>query len=173
MLRARWQSVEESGAWDSTKLAFRLLVLTACRSGEVLGAVWSEIDEQAREWTIPAGRMKAQKQHRVPLSEQALDALRQARSLPIAGGDLVFPSPAGRELSNATMSKLARKLKLGGVPHGFRSSFRDWCADTGVAPEVAESCLAHAVPGVEGAYKRTDFFDRRRPVMDGWADYVT
>ena len=166
------EKIQESGAWDSTKLAFRFLVLTACRPGEVLGARWSEIDLQAKEWTIPAERMKAGKKHRVPLSDQALAVLRQARSLSTGPG-LVFPSRTGKELSNATMSKLAKELELGAVPHGFRSSFRDWCADTGVAREVAEAALAHAVGGVEGAYKRTDFFNRRRPVMDDWACYLS
>ncbi len=165
------EKIQESGAWDSTKLAFRFLVLTASRPGEVLGAVWPEFDLKNREWTIPAHRMRAGRQHRVPLSDSALDVLPQARSLSPETG-LVFPNPTGKEMLNATMSKLAKDLELGAVPHGFRSSFRDWCADTGVAREVAEACLAHAVDGVEGAYKRTDLFDRRRPGMDEWADYM-
>ncbi|WP_419927288.1 tyrosine-type recombinase/integrase [Candidatus Poriferisocius sp.] len=166
------EKIQNSVAQAPTRLAFRFMVLTASRPGEALGATWSEIDLQAREWAIPAERMKMAAQHRVPLSKQALAVLDEARCLP-AGPGLVFPSATGRELSDATMSKLARMLELGAVPHGFRSSFRDWCADTGVAREVAEACLAHAVAGVEGAYKRTDFFDRRRPVMEDWAAYVT
>ena len=171
-VKAALAEVRESMAWDSTKLAFEFLVLTASRPGEVRGATWSEVDLPAAVWSIPAERMKAKKHHRVPLSGQALGVLGKARSLS-EGPGLVFPSRTGRKLSDATMSKLAKDNDIGAVPHGFRSSFRDWCADTGVPREVAEACLAHAVGGVEGAYKRTDFFARRRPVMDDWAEYVT
>ena len=159
-------------AWDATKLAFEFLVLTAGRSGEVRRARWSEIDLKAAVWTIPAERMKAGKEHRVPLSKQALGVLDKARSLSDGTG-LVFPSKRGKELSDGTMSGMMKDLGIKAVPHGFRSSFRDWCADTGVAREVAEAALAHVVGGVEGAYARTDLLDRRRPVMDDWADYVT
>ena len=165
-------AVRDPGAWDSTKLAFELLVLTACRSGEVRLATWPEVDLDAAVWTIPADRMKAGKEHRVPLSKQALAVLEEARAL-TRGDGLVFPSMSGRELSNASMSKLVRQLGIKGVPHGFRSSFRDWCSDTGAPRDVAEACLAHVVRGVEGAYAPSDLLDRRRPVMDAWADYVT
>ena len=85
---------------------------------------------------------------------------------------LVFPSPSGKQLSDSTLSKLLRELGVQAVPHGFRSSFRDWCADTGQPREIAEAALAHTVRGVEGAYFRSDLFERRRGVMEAWADYV-
>ena len=161
------RTVRESGAWPGTKLAFEFLVLTAARSGEARGAEWGEIDPDAAVWTVPASRMKAGRAHRVPLSGAALEVLRQARAL---GGDrLVFPGGRGGALSDATVSKLLRENGVQAVPHGFRSTFRDWAGETGVPREVAEAALAHAVRGVEGAYARSDLLDRRRPVMEDWA----
>ena len=164
--------VRASGAWPATKLAFEFLVLTAARSGEVRLATWNEIDTETREWRIPGLRMKTGEEHRVPLSDAALAVLREARQHDDASG-LVFPSQTRRVLSDATMSKLLREQGVAAVPHGFRSSFRDWCADTGKPREVAEAALAHTVGGVEGAYFRSDLFARRRQVMDAWARYLT
>ena len=157
----------------AARLAFEFLVLTAARSGEVRGAVWSEFDLEAAVWTIPGERMKGGREHRVPLSDRALSLLDEARALDDGSG-LVFPSPAGRKpMSTSTLSQLLRELDIDAVPHGFRSSFRDWCSEFAQAPgEVAEACLAHVVKGVEGAYARSDLLDRRRNLMERWAAYL-
>lgn len=163
--------IEESGAWPMTKACFRFAVLTAARSGEARGATWDEIDVEAATWTIPAARMKASKAHRVPLSDAALAVIEAARPYCGATG-LLFPSARGRMLSDSTVSKLLRENGIAAVPHGFRSSFRDWCAETGVRRELAEAALAHEVGGVEGAYFRSDLFEARRRVMDDWARFL-
>ena len=168
--------IEEGRAGLITKLCLRFLVLTAARSGEARGAVWTEIDMDSAEWRIPAARMKANAEHRVPLSDAALDALRQARRFRDDGG-LVFPSSrsVGRSLSDMTLTKMLRDAGLADrtTVHGFRSSFRDWCAETGKPRELAEAALAHTVGGVEGAYFRSDLFERRRRLMDEWAAFLT
>ena len=115
--------------------------------------------------------MQAGRPHRVPLPTRALEILAAASELADASG-LVFPSPTGRVLSDATLSKLLRENGVGAVPHGFRSSLRDWCSETGVPREVAEMCLAHTVRGVEGAYARSDLLDQRREVIQRWAVYL-
>ena len=170
------ETVEASASSLSAKLCFRFTVLTAARSGEARGATWDEIDLDAREWRIPAGRMKAGAEHRVPLSDAALTVLEQARPLRDKWG-LVFPSPsrAGRSLSDMTLTKVLRTTGLAerATVHGFRSSFRDWCADTGKPREIAEAALAHTVGGVEGAYFRSDLFGRRRALMEQWAAFLT
>ena len=165
--------VRASRAHRTTALAFEFLVLTACRSGEVRGARWDEVDEAAATWTVPPARMKAKLEHRVPLSGRAVAVLDEAREIADRSG-LVFPSPAGRVLSDSTLSKLLRELGIGAVPHGFRSSFRDWAAECTDAPrEVCELALAHVNSDrVEAAYRRTDLFDRRRVLMADWAAYV-
>ena len=166
-------TVQASGAWAGTKLAFGFLVLTATRSGEVRGARWTEIDQGTALWTVPAGRAKNARPHRVPLSAPALDMLTAARKLPRSAG-LVFPSANGREISNATMGKLLRENGIDAVPHGFRSSFRYWCDETGVPREVAEACLAHTVAdATEAAYARSDLLARRRDTMEAWGQYIT
>ena len=164
--------VRASGAWPSTKMAFEFLVLTAARSGEVRLATWGEVDRDGAVWTVPAERMKTQREHRVPLSDRALEVLREASKY-ADGSGLVFPSQSGRVLSDMTISKLVKEQGIPAVPHGFRSSFRDWCSDTGQPREVAEMALAHVVRGVEGAYARSDLFERRRRLMDRWAGYIT
>ena len=160
--------VRASRAHRSTLLAFEFLVLTACRSGDVRGARWQEVDAAAGIWTVPAERMKAKLEHRVPLSREALRVLDQASELADKSG-LVFPSPTGRELSDSTLSKLVRELGIGAVPHGFRSSFRDWAAECTDAPrEVCELALAHVNNDrVEAAYRRSDLFERRRDLTNG------
>lgn len=169
-------TIEGSGASTASKLCLRLLVLTAARSGEARGATWDEIDMDAGTWTIAGGRMKSGAEHRVPLSDAVLEVLEQAR--PLSGGKgLVFPSPRlpNRALSDMSLTKVLRTTGLAErtVVHGFRSTFRDWCADTGKPRELAEAALAHTVGGVEGAYFRSDVFDRRRVLMQAWADFVT
>lgn len=166
--------VRSSKAHRATALAFEFLVLTACRSGEVRRARWDEVDDAAATWTVPPVRMKAKLEHRVPLSNRAVAVLDEAREISDRSG-LVFPSPTGRVLSDSTLSKLLRELGIGAVPHGFRSSFRDWAAErTDVPREVCELALAHVNSDrVEAAYRRSDLFEKRRSLMDDWAAYLT
>ena len=133
-LPAALKAVRESPATPAVKLGFQFLVLTACRSGEVRGARWDEIDEDVAAWTVPAARMKGGRPHRVPLSEQATAVLDEARGLDNGSG-LVFPAPrSGLELSNMAFAQVLRRLGLDFVPHGLRSSFRDWAAERTDAP---------------------------------------
>ena len=164
--------IKDTRAHPTTKLGLEFLLLTAARSGEIRGARWDEIDLDSATWTIPGERMKAGKPHRVPLSARAIEILAKAREH-ANDSDLVFPGPAGRAVTPEAYSKLLHENGVGCVPHGFRSSFRDWCSETGQPREVAEHALAHVVRGVEGAYQRSDLFDRRRDLMAAWADYVT
>ena len=165
-------AVRRSDAAPVVKLVFESLVLTAVRSGEARGACWSEIDLDAAKWTIPGPRMKAGVEHSVPLSNRCMEILADARALD-GTCELVFPNTRGLRLSRNHLSGLLRSLQMGAVPHGFRSSFRDWCAETAVSREVAEVCLAHAVGNpVEQAYRRTDVFKLRRKVMEHWARYL-
>ena len=172
-VRGAMERVRASRSNPSTVLAFEFLVLTACRSGEVRGARWEEVDLETREWRIPAGRMKTNREHRVPLSSGALAVLQEARSL-VDDSGLVFPSARGRPLSDDTISKMVRELRIAAVPHGFRSSFRDWAAECSDAPrEVCELALAHVnTDRVEAAYRRTDLFERRRKLMQQWAAFL-
>ena len=167
------ETVRRSGADPATVLAFEFLVVTVCRSGEVRGALWKEIDLEAREWRIPAERMKTKREHRVPLSTRALAVLREVRELADDSG-LVFPSTRNRPLPEVAMPAMVRKLGIGAVPHGFRSSFRDWAAECSDAPrEVCELALAHVnTNAIEAAYRRTDLFERRRALMEQWAAFL-
>ena len=164
------RTINGTGAWLGTKLAFEWLVLTACRSGEVRGARWDEIEGDV--WTVPADRMKMKETHRVPLSRRCMDILDAAAE--IRDGDLIFPSTTGRQLSDATISKLLREQGIPAVPHGFRSSFRDWASEATETPrDVMEAALAHANPNkAEAAYARSDLLERRRMLMQAWADYI-
>ena len=165
--------VRATDAWPTTKLCLELLTLTAARSGEVRLADWSEIDWGSRTWTIPASRMKNGLEHRVSLSRQAVEVLRQAL-LQSDGSGLLFPSERGKTLTDSTVSKLLRENDIGCVPHGMRSSFRDWAAECSDVPrEIAEHALAHIEgSAAELAYRRTDYFERRRTLMQAWANYV-
>ena len=131
------------------------------------------MDLDAAVWLVPGARMKAKRDHRVPLSERALDIFGVAQNLRDAAG-LVFPSPRGKPLSDMTLSKLIKQLRLPAVPHGFRSSFRDWAAEqTNTPREVVEAALAHTVRNpTEAAYARSDLFARRRGLMDDWASAI-
>ena len=157
-------------------MCFRFLVLTAAHSGETRGATWSEIDFEAREWRIPGTRMKTGVEHQVPLSDSAIAVLQQAQILRDRSS-LVFPSTlrTGNPLSDMTLTKVLRDNGLADrtTVHGLRSTFRDWSAETGKLREFAEAALSHVVPGVEGAYLRSDLFERRQRLMDQWAAYVT
>jgi integrase len=174
-LPAALESVRASTGEASTKLAFEFMVLTAARAGEVRGAVWSEIDLEKRTWTIPATRMKARKEHRVPLADRAMAILREMQGLG-RKGEIVFQSSRGKgsPMSNMTFEMLLRRLSIPAVPHGFRSTFRDWTIEaTGYDWVVGETALAHRLGNsVESAYARTDLFERRRGLMQEWADFV-
>lgn len=166
-------TVQRSNAGIATKLAFELLVLTATRSGEVRNTVWSEFDLVKAEWIIPASRMKAKKEHRIPLCIRALEILEQAKALGETG--LVFEgTKRGKALSDATMSKLVKELGYDVDIHGFRTSFRTWTQEqTNFPREVAESALAHSLKDkAEAAYARSDLFDKRRMMMDAWAAFL-
>jgi integrase len=169
-LPAFLQVLREKPGLGSRALEF--LILTAARSGEVRGARWSEINLEAGEWRVPPERMKAGKEHRVPLSAPAVKLL---QALPrVEGNDLVFPSArSGRPLSDMTLTKVMRDMDLEAVPHGFRSTFRDWASErTNYPREVAEMALAHAIGDkVEAAYRRGELLEKRRRMMADWARY--
>jgi integrase len=150
--------------------ALEFAILSAARTSEVIGATWSEIDLKSSVWTLPAHRMKAGKEHRVPLPDRALEIL---RSLPRESDFVFMGGRAGKPLSNMALLELMRGMKPGFVPHGFRSTFRDWAADTTDNPsEVVEMALAHAIESkVEAAYRRSDLFEKRRRLMTDWASY--
>jgi integrase len=156
------------------RLALEALILTAARSGEIRGARWDELDLANSLWRIPAERMKAGKPHAVPLSSAALEVFGRTAALTNKEGGLVFFSRIStRPLSDMTLLKVLRDMKLDYSVHGFRSSFRDWAAEeTGYPSEVAEAALAHAIPNkVEAAYRRTDFLAKRRDLMEQWGSH--
>lgn len=153
--------------------ALEFAILTAARSGEVRGAAWSEIDLESKVWTVPADRMKAGREHRVPLSGQVLALLMR---LPrVLGNDLVFPAPRGGQLSDMSLTAVMRRMEVDAVPHGFRSTFRDWAGErTNYPREVAEQALAHTLESkVEAAYRRGDALEKRRQMMQDWADFCS
>lgn len=150
--------------------ALELAILTAARSGEVRGMTWAELDLATGLWTVPAGRMKAGKEHRVPLAERAIAILKAAPR----DGDLVFQGRAGKPLSDITLTAVLRRMGRNDITvHGFRSSFRDWAAESTNYPrEMAEMALAHTVGDkVEAAYRRGDMFEKRRRMMADWAKH--
>ena len=162
-----------ASAAAAIKLAFEFLVLTAARSGEVRLAKWDEMDVVGRVWAISAARMKAKREHRVPLCRRAVEVLEAARTL---GGsnDLVFPMRSGKPIALSTLPKMLQQHGIAAVAHGFRSSFRDWAAEETDQPrEVIEAALAHVVQNkVEAADARSDLFERRRRLMDDWSEYL-
>ena len=166
--------VRASGGAPAVKLAFEFLVLTAARWGEVRGATWDEMDTTAHVWTIPANRMKAKRDHRVPLCRRATEVLDAAQTLGDGSGPLVFPAKSRTPLPEKKLRRLLQDRNIAAVPHGFRSTFRDWAAERTNHPrEVVEAALAHMVHNkVEAAYARSDLFERRRRLMDEWAAYV-
>ena len=173
---AAFHRVSNCRAYECTKFAFKLLTLTAVRSGEVRGADWGEIDWECATWTIPAERMKADKEHRIPLSTQAMAVLWDAWAESGQVGGLIFPAPrTGKALSDMALTQLLRRLEIPSTIHGFRSSFRDWAAEqSGASWSVCETALAHSVGNsVEQAYMRSDLFDKRRELMQAWADYIS
>lgn len=160
---------------DLSAKALRMTILTACRTSEVLGATWAEIDREGSVWTIPAARMKASKEHRVPLPEAVMDLL---DGLPrVEGSPYLFPGARkGKHLSNMAMLMSLRRMKRNDLTvHGFRSTFRDWAAECTHYPrEVCEQALAHGLTDkTEAAYMRSDLFEKRRLLMSNWAQYAT
>ena len=158
--------------------ALEFLILTAVRSRSVRVAEWSEIDFDKQVWVIPAEHTKARQEHRVPLQEQAIKLL---KALPImAGTNIVFASPTGKALSDMTLSQLMRRMRDRGeltveaVPHGFRSTFRDWAAEQTAYPdEIRKVASGHAVgDSVKEAYQRTDLLDKRRKLMNAWGQFL-
>ena len=167
---------------NTSARALEFLILTGVRSGEVRNATWSEFDLDKAVWTIPAERMKGGREHRVPLSEQALRLVRAQQEVSFC--DFLFPSPNrprdpdadGAPLSDMALTAVMRRVELQqkAVPHGFRSTFRDWASETTThSNEVAEMALAHSIRNrVEAAYRRGDLFEKRRQLMQDWADFV-
>jgi integrase len=165
---------------DVTRHLLEFVILTAARSGEARAMTWSEVDCGTQTWTVPAERMKPGVTHRVPLSARALEILRRRRELN-RHPELVFPSPRGRVLTDMALTKFLRHHRaVSDTPgriataHGFRSSFRDWASEKGIARDLAERALAHTIRNaVEAAYHRTDLLEQRRDVMKQWAEHLT
>jgi integrase len=152
--------------------ALELTILTAARSSETLNAVWSEFDLDKALWIVPANRMKAGKEHRVPLAGRVVQILRELYETRV--GEFVFPGrKSNRPLSNMAMDMLLRRMKVDVTVHGFRSAFRDWCGEeTSFPRDVAEQALSHSVgDATERAYRRGDALEKRRKLMEAWADY--
>jgi integrase len=171
-LPAFMQSLQEREGIAAAAMEF--LILTAARTGEVLGTTWDEFDLRKSVWTIPGERMKNGKEHQVPLSDPALAVLERMSKL--TNGEYVFfGQSSGRPLSNMALLVLLRRMKRTDITsHGFRSTFRDWAAERGYQDPVAEAALAHSVPdAVVAAYKRTNFFELRKKMMDDWATFAT
>ncbi len=171
---AALERVRQSTADLVTKLSLEFLVLTAARSGGVRLAKWSEVDWESRTWFVPASRMKARREHRVPLAVRALEVLSKVRNLDEDGRKLVFQGHSGKPLSNMVYVTLLRRLGIPAVPHGFRSSFKGWCIECTDTPWVVrEAALAHNLGNsTETAYARSDLFERRRWLMESWADLL-
>lgn len=157
-----------------SRLALEFAILTAARTGEVIKARWDEIDTEKALWTIPASRMKAGREHRVPLSDRALEILATVNPVTQSGGWLFEGQRPGKPMSNMAMLKLLERMKVSCTVHGFRSTFRDWCGEaTGFPHAAIEKCLAHEVANaVERAYARSDLLDKRREIMTAWAAYA-
>lgn len=161
--------IQGSSAYPTVCLAAEFAILTVTRSGETRGAKWSEIDIANGLWEIPAKRMKANRPHQVPLSNRAVDVLREATSFKDAGG-LVFPNRDGPQIPDWVFPKLFKSLNMDGTLHGMRTAFRNWCAEKGISREVAETCLAHRIgTSAEQAYRRTNLLTLRQHLMEEWS----
>lgn len=172
------ERIKKSDATNTTKLALEILILTALRSGEVRNAKWNEVNLENKIWTIPSERMKKRKEHNVPLSPRCIEIFEEALKLnnDVNESDFIFTNQTtDKPLSDVTLSKLVRELKINCVPHGFRSSFRIWASEqTNIPREVCEFALAHVVgDAAEQAYQRSDLFDKRRKLMEMWSQYLS
>jgi integrase len=169
-------SLRSASVYESIKLAFEFLILTAARTSEVILAEWKEIDFKAKTWTVPADRMKMKKEHRIPLSARCLELLREAKEYG-NGGEYVFAGRSPKHpLSNMAFLMCLRRMGRTDITaHGFRSSFRNWAEEkTTTQRSVVEAALAHTVENkVEAAYLRTDLFEKRQRLMESWAAYAT
>lgn len=167
-------SLREAALSEQTHLAFEFLILTAARTSEVLQATWAEFDKNFQVWLIPAERMKAKREHRVPLAPRCAEILKRAKEL-AGDSSYVFPGRSPKKpLSNMVFLMALRRMERDVTAHGFRSAFRDWAAEqTNFPREVCEMALAHAVENrVEAAYRRGDLFEKRRELMTAWANYI-
>ena len=166
-------SLRQTDANEATRLAFEFLILTAMRTSEITSARWVEINHDEQAWIIPAERMKAKREHRVPLAPRCIEILKRAKEL--AGkNEYVFPGHSpGKPLSNMVFLMMLRRMNVDVTAHGFRSSFRDWAAERTTYPrEVCEAALAHALKNkTEAAYNRTDLFEKRRGLMETWQTF--
>ncbi len=166
--------LQTEGEEKIAPLAFEFLILTATRTSEVLNATWPEVDQTTQLWTIPAERMKAKRQHRVPLAERSLAILARAKELG-CGSTFIFPGRSGEKpLSNMVFLMSLRRMNVAATAHGFRSAFRDWASESTNHPrEIAEMALAHSIENkVEAAYRRGDLLEKRRQLMDEWAMFA-
>lgn len=168
-LGAVLRAVDATQANRHVKLALRFTALTGCRSGEVRGAKWGEFDLDARTWTIPADRMKAKREHVVPLSDQAVALVQEART---PGETWLFPSETGLQIASAILSRLTKNH--GTTIHGFRTAFKGWAIENRLRREAVEACLAHTIglTNVEQAYIQADLLQERAAIMQAWADYL-
>lgn len=170
-MKSFWRDLTAREGMSARALQF--VILTAARSGEVRGATWDEIDLNAKVWTVPGDRMKAGREHRVPLSAEAIKLL---KALPRLGDSpFVFPAPRAGQLSDMSLTAVMRRMGQEAVPHGFRSTFRDWVGErTNYPRELAEQALAHTLTNkVEAAYRRGDALEKRLKMMDAWAQFLT
>ena len=168
-------SLKTTETSEIAQLAFEFLILTASRTSEVLNAEWSEIDDKTTLWTVPGIRMKAKREHRVPLSDRCGKLLARAKLLS-SGSVYIFPGRTNtKPMSNMVFSMALRRMKLPITAHGFRSSFRDWASEATSFPnELAEMALAHTIKNrVEAAYRRGDLLEKRRDMMESWATFVS
>ena len=165
----------DTRSWIGARLCLRFVILTGCRSGEARGMEWRELDRERAVWTVPARRTKTRRPHRIPLSPAAVEVLDRARNserLMRGDGALVFPARRGGMQTDVMLSRITKRQKLATV-HGFRSSIRDWCAETSVPFDVAERILGHRErSAVVRAYARGDLLEARREVMAAWARYI-
>lgn len=167
------ETIRASTSYPATRLALEFIILTASRGNEVRGMTWQEIDGDT--WNVPASRMKMRQAHRVPLSGRCLEILAEAGQLSDCQPESpVFPGNSGQPLTRAAFTMAMQKLEIDGTTHGFRSSFKDWSIEYEYDWALAETQLAHRLGNaLQSAYARTDLLDRRRPMMQNWADYVT
>ena len=172
---AAMETVRLSNSDSMTKWALEFVVLTVARGGEVRFATWDEVDFEAAVWSVPGGRMKARRDHRVPLSARALEILAEARAVRTARTDLIFPGRTGKAMADSTLVHALHRIGIDATVHGFRSSFRDWASErTNAAHAVMEAALAHTIPNMAvAAYARSDLLEKRRELMNRWAAFVT